>query len=533
MTPSTAPAGCSILAGQSVEGRAGSLRAEDPATGEALEPAWSLLEPSQLRRATAAAEEAFDSFRAVEPERRAALLECIARHLEQVGEALVDRARAETGLPEARLVGERARTSAQLRLFAQVVRAGEHHDVHIDPALPERTPLPRADIRRRTVPVGPVAVFGASNFPLAFSVAGGDTASALAAGCPVVVKAHDAHPGTSEIVGRAITEAVQETGMHPGVFSLVYGESPAIGQALVADPAIRAVGFTGSRRGGLALMAVAAARPVPIPVFAEMSSINPVLLLEGALRGDHTELVAGCLASVTGSAGQLCTAPGLLCVPAGPDGDRFVEALSAAIAGSRGQTMLTRGIAEARERGLARLASRDGVTVLARGQEGETANAPAPVLLAAAAERLQEDEVLQSEIFGAVCLVVRHDSAAELAAVMEGLEGQLTATLHLAESDHAEAAALLPVLERRAGRIVVGGWPTGVEVGHAMVHGGPFPATSDGRSTSVGTHAIARFLRPVAYQGLPEALLPAPVQEENPWSLPRRIDGRHEGPGTR
>jgi 2,5-dioxopentanoate dehydrogenase len=369
-------------------------------------------------------------------------------------------------------------------------------------------------------------VFGASNFPLAFSTAGGDTASALAAGCPVVFKAHNAHPGTSEIVGRAITDAVAAHGLHPGVFSLVYGQGSRIGQALAADPAIRAVGFTGSRAAGTSLMATAAARPVPIPVYAEMSSINPVFLLEGALQGDLDALATAYLGSVTGSSGQLCTAPGLLFLPTGPAGDAFEAAVQRVLGDMAGQTMLTAQIARSWAEGVEELSAQDGVEVVARGRDGETRNAPAPTVLSTGAGAFLDNEALHQEVFGAASLIIRYASLEELTAAAERLEGQLTATLHLTEADHATAAALLPVLERKAGRILANGWPTGVEVGHAMVHGGPFPATSDSRTTSVGTLAIERFLRPVAYQDIPDALLPPPLRQDNPWHLNRRLDGR-------
>lgn len=517
--------GHSIVAGAPLAGAAGTFAGQDPATVQALEPAYSLLDDAQVARATAAAQEAFASFSTLAPEPHARFLEQIADNIDAIGPDVVARAIQETGLPAARLTGEVARTTGQLRLFAQVVRQGDHRGVRIDPALPDRTPLPRADIRQRKVPLGPVAVFGASNFPLAFSTAGGDTASALAAGCPVVVKAHNAHPGTAELVGRAVADAVAACGLHPGVFSLVYGPGNAVGKALVTDPAIQAVGFTGSRGGGLALVAAAAARPVPIPVYAEMSSINPTILLDGALAGDVESLAAAYLTSVTGSSGQLCTAPGLVFVPDGERGDAFVEAAGRAAAAAAGQTMLTAGIAEAWQQGVDTLAAQDGVRLVGAGSPGGTENAPAPAVFASAVPTLLSNPVLQAEIFGAASLVVRYADADELLAAVDRLEGQLTVTLHLTEDDRETATALLPVLERKAGRILANGWPTGVEVGHAMVHGGPFPATSDSRSTSVGTLAIERFLRPVAYQNLPEYLLPEPVRSDNPWHLTRRVDG--------
>jgi 2,5-dioxopentanoate dehydrogenase len=527
-TTQTALRGRSIIAGEPVAGSGRTVTGVSPATNQPLEPEYTLLDESQLRAATAAAAEAFPSFSTLEPEAHAAFLERIADNIEAIGDELIERAAAETGLTEARLTGERARTTGQLRLFAEVVRQGDHRGVRIDPALPDRAPLPRADIRQRQVPLGPVAVFGASNFPLAFSTAGGDTASALAAGCPVVFKAHNAHPGTGELVGRAVADAVRDAGLHPGVFSLVYGPGRTIGQALVADPEITAVGFTGSRSGGQALVATAAARPVPIPVYAEMSSVNPVFVLDGALQGDVDALATAFVASVTGSSGQLCTAPGLVFVPAGPAGDAFAEAVRRALDDAAGQTMLTRGISDSWTAGADTLGTQDGVELIGRGADGTTENAPAPAVFGTDVPRFLANEVLHEEIFGAASLLVRYDGTEELLEAARRLEGQLTATLHLTEADHATVAPLLPVLERKVGRILANGWPTGVEVGHAMVHGGPYPATSNSRTTSVGTLAIERFLRPVAYQNIPDALLPAPLQDANPWRLNRRIDGRTE-----
>ncbi|MET1033955.1 MAG: aldehyde dehydrogenase (NADP(+)) [Arthrobacter sp.] len=524
-TQKTSLRGHSIIAGRETPGTGKTVHGSNPATNDVLDPAYSLLDADQLTAATSAAEEAFESFRALDPEAHASFLERIADNIEAIAPELTERAMAETGLPEARLNGERGRTTGQLRLFAAVVRQGDFRGVRIDPARPDRTPMPRADIRQRKVPLGPVAVFGASNFPLAFSTAGGDTASALAAGCPVVFKAHNAHPGTSELVGRAITDAVREAGLHPGVFSLVYGPGASIGQALVSHPVIQAVGFTGSRSGGTALMATAAARPVPIPVYAEMSSINPVFIFAGALENDAAALARAYVASVTGSAGQLCTAPGLVFVPAGEAGDEFAAAVNGTLTGAAGQTMLTKNMADSWARGAEELAAQDGVDLVARGQDGPTENAPAPVVFGTDVPTFLGNEVLHEEIFGAASLMIRYSSAEDLVAAARRLEGQLTATLHLTAEDRATVAPLLPVLEGKAGRILANGWPTGVEVGHAMVHGGPFPATSDSRTTSVGTLAIERFLRPVAYQDIPDALLPQPLRDANPWNLNRRIDG--------
>ena len=521
-------AGHSLIAGETTPGTSGTAHGINPATNEQLEPAYTLISEAQLKTATDAAADAFDSFSALEPEQHARFLEAIAENIEAMGDELIERASAETGLGLERLRGERARTTGQLRLFADVVRHGDFRGVRIDPAIPDRAPLPRADIRQRQIPLGPVAVFGASNFPLAFSVAGGDTASAFAAGCPVIVKAHNAHPGTAELVGEAIVKAVRDLDLHPGVFSLVYGSGASIGQALVADPAIKAVGFTGSRSGGTALMRTAAARPEPIPVYAEMSSINPVYVFPGTLNDDVETLARQYVASVTGSSGQLCTSPGLVFVPAGEAGDRFAATVSEAVSQLSGQTMLSGGIASAWEHGHNALESAPDVELIGRGQQGPTANAPAPAVFSAELDVFTSNPVLHEEIFGAASLVVRYKGVEDLIEATQLLEGQLTASLHVTEEDYSVAADLIPALERKVGRIIINGWPTGVEVGHAMVHGGPYPATSDSKTTSVGTLAINRFLRPVAYQNFPEELRPASLQDANPWQVNRLIDGKPE-----
>lgn len=521
--------GAALLGSRDLTGAA-TFQAIDPATGTALEPAFFEAGPAEVAQAAALAAQAYPLYRATTPEARAAFLDAIAANIEALGDTLIARAARETGLPVARLTGERARTTGQLRLFASWVRAGGADEPRLDSALPARTPLPRADLRLRHIGLGPVAVFGASNFPLAFSVAGGDTASALAAGCPVIVKGHPAHPGTSELVGRAIRAAVAQAGLPEGVFSLLPGTSYELGGALVADPRVKAVGFTGSRGGGLALCRIAASRPEPIPVFAEMSSINPVFLLPAALDARAEALATGFVGSLTMGAGQFCTNPGLVIAIAGEGLDRFIAAAASAVSAAPAATMLTPGIAGAYGKGVAALAQQPEVTELAHGLEGRV-NACRPALFVTEASAFLREPVLSHEVFGASSLVIRCADEADMAAVAGALEGQLTATLHLDAADHALAARLLPTLEDKAGRILANGWPTGVEVCHAMVHGGPFPATSDPRSTSVGTLAIRRFLRPVCYQDLPEALLPAAVQTGNPLGLPRLVDGTPALPG--
>ncbi|MBM0237021.1 aldehyde dehydrogenase (NADP(+)) [Micromonospora sp. ATA32] len=519
--------GAMLIGGAEVRGGNGEVRAVDPRTGQQLEPAYGLGGAAEVDRAAELAWAAFDSYRRTDLDTRAAFLETIATNIESLGDALIDRVQAETGIPAARVVGERARTCNQLRLFASVVREGSWLGARIDPAQPDRTPLPRPDLRQRRIPLGPVAVFGASNFPLAFSVAGGDTASALAAGAPVVVKAHGAHPGTSELVGRAIQAAVRQHGLPEGTFSLLLGHGPGLGTALVRHPRIKAVGFTGSRGGGLALVAAAAARPEPIPVYAEMSSINPVIVLPGALAEKAAELGTGLIGSVTTGVGQLCTSPGLVFLPEGPGFAEFLTAAADAVRAFQAAPMLTAGICAAFTAGVDRLAAVEGVTEVARGGQDDTiAAAGRAGLFVTDGATFLANPTLQEEIFGAVAMVVRVTGATQLREIVERLEGQLTATVHAVPADHEEARQLLPRLELIAGRVLFNGWPTGVEVGHAVVHGGPFPATSDSRTTSVGTLAIERFLRPVSYQDVPAELLPDALAEDNPLGLWRRVDGQ-------
>lgn len=500
----------------------------NPATNAALSGDFSSAGVVEAERAAKLAAEAFPSYAATDLETRARFLETAADAILAIGDELIERAMAETGLPRARLEGERGRTVGQLKLFASVVRQGDFLDATVDSALPDRQPAPRPDLRRMNLPVGPVAVFGASNFPLAFSVGGGDTASALAAGCPVIVKGHSAHPGTGELVARAIQSAVKACGLHEGVFSYLPGNDRALGSALVADPHVKAVGFTGSRGGGTALMKIAAARPEPIPVYAEMSSINPVVLMPHALAHRGASLAEAFVGSLTMGAGQFCTNPGLVIAVAGPDLDAFARAAAAALAKSAASTMLTCGIHASYESGVGALASHDAVRTVARGVDATGPNQAVGALFETDAAHLLADHKLTDEVFGASSLIVRCKDLAEVASVIARLEGQLTATIQLDAEDEAEAARLLPVLAGRVGRILANGWPTGVEVCHAMVHGGPYPATSDPRSTSVGTLAINRFLRPVCFQNLPDALLPEPLRAANPWSIARRMDGMRE-----
>ena len=496
-------------------------------TGELIEPIYRASTQQVLDHTCRAAAEAFDIYRETSLETRAKLLEAIAVNLRAGGEAIVTRAMAESGLARPRLEGELGRTCNQLALFASVLRAGHFLDLRIDPALPERTPAPKPDLRLRNIPLGPVAVFGASNFPLAFSVAGGDTASALAAGCPVIAKAHNAHPGTCELAGRAIAQAVSEAGLPPGTFDLVFDAGTAIGEALVSHPAIKAVCFTGSRMGGLALTKLAQARPEPIPIYAEMSAINPVIILQNAMANRGEQIAKDFVQALTLGAGQFCTNPGVILAVAGPALDRFVDASAAAISQSPSATMLTPKIQAAFSDGVKALAQTPTVETVGLGQPPQTLQGR-PSLFATTAETFQAVPRLHDEVFGAASLIVRCADLAKLIATLESMDGQLTIAIHADADDYTAIRAILPIAERKAGRIVFNGFGTGVEVGHAMVHGGPFPSTSDNRFTSVGSLAIRRFLRPVSYQDVPDALLPSSLNAANLEHQPRLIDGLPE-----
>ncbi|MBF9033952.1 aldehyde dehydrogenase family protein [Rhodobacterales bacterium HKCCE2091] len=461
-------------------------------------------------RACRAAEDAFWTYGYSRREDRARFLDAIADEIEARGADITRLGTAETGLPEARLEGERGRTTGQLRLFAEHIRKGDYLDLRHDPALPDRQPLPRPDLKLVQRPVGPVAVFGASNFPLAFSTAGGDTASALAAGCPVVVKGHPAHPATGEIVAEAIRAAIAATGMPPGVFGLVQGASVAVGQALVRHPLIRAVGFTGSLGAGRALFDACAARPDPIPFFGELGSVNPVFMLPGAVAARGAEIGRAWAASLTMGAGQFCTNPGLAIVDTGPDGDALIEAARSALSEVGGQTMLTDTIARSYSEGRDRIAAAAGVRALLKAECGPREGAPA--LFETDARTWLGNEALGEEVFGPSALVIRTSGPEEMAAIARALDGQLTATLQMDAEDTKTAARLAPILERKAGRILANGFSTGVEVADAMVHGGPYPASTNFGATSVGTLAIRRFLRPVCYQNAPEAILPGELR---------------------
>ncbi|OAI92773.1 aldehyde dehydrogenase (NADP(+)) [Pseudomonas putida] len=498
------------------------LQSLDASTGEALPGEFCQATEAEVDAAARAAAAAFPAYRNLSPERRAQFLDAIADELDALGDAFVAMVCRETALPAARIQGERGRTSGQMRLFAKVLRRGDFLGARIDRALPDRQPLPRVDLRQMRIGIGPVAVFGASNFPLAFSTAGGDTAAALAAGCPVVVKAHSGHMATAEAVADAILRAAERTGMPAGVFNMVYGGG--VGEWLVKHAAIQAVGFTGSLRGGNALCRLAAERPQPIPVFAEMSSINPVILLPDALRTRGDTLARELAASVTLGCGQFCTNPGLIIGLRSAQFTGFVEQLKGQMAEQPAQTMLNRGTLASYRKGLEHLHGHPGVRHLAGAAQGD--EQAQPQLFAADVQLLLEgDELLQEEVFGPATVVIEVEDTAQLRAAIQALRGQLTATL-IGEPDELLAHAWLgELLQEKVGRVLVNGYPTGVEVCDAMVHGGPYPATSDSRGTSVGTLAIERFLRPVCFQNYPDALLPEALRDGNPLGVLRLVDG--------
>jgi alpha-ketoglutaric semialdehyde dehydrogenase len=520
-------AGRSLIGFREGNGSGEPLYASDPTTGQHLEPGFIAATPEEVDLAVRLAAKAFVAYSRTSGRERAEFLRAIATKIESIAAEIIERAGQETALPPARLQGETARTCAQLRLFAQVAEEGSWVAARIDRADPDRKPAPRPDIRSMLRPLGPVVVFGASNFPLAFSVAGGDTASALAGGNPVIVKAHAAHPGTSELVGQMVREAVRECGMPEGVFSLLFGSGAQIGTALMKHPLVKAGGFTGSRAAGRVLMDVAAARPEPIPFYAEMSSTNPVFILPGALRERAESIAAGLHTSFTMGAGQFCTKPGMVFLAQCNEADSFTDKLRQLVAGSAPFHLLTRMIHSSYDSALAARKSDSAVTLVA---EAPAADAQAGFAVASAlfetdaAAFLGSD--LDAEIFGPTTLLVRHSSRDQVLEIARSLEGHLTATIHGTEQDLRDFADLVTILESKVGRLVFNGFPTGVEVSHAMVHGGPYPSTSDGRSTSVGTRAIFRFARPVCYQGFPDEALPEELKDSNPTGIWRMVDGQ-------
>lgn len=499
--------------------------ATDPTTGKHLEPGFIAPTPDEVELAVQLAADAFPLYRRIAGNERARLLRKMADNIEKIKPEIVERAGRETALPQARLQSETARTCGQLRLFAQVAEEGSWVNARIDRPDPNRKPLPKPDIRSMLQPLGPVVVFGASNFPLAFSVAGGDTASALAGGNPVIVKAHAAHPGTSELVAHSLQQAVRQCGLPEGVFSLLFGSGTQVGTKLMKHPLVKAGGFTGSRIAGRTLMDIAASRPEPIPFYAEMSSTNPVFVLPRALRERGEQIAAGLHGSFTLGAGQFCTKPGMIFLPKGAEASQFAQTLGHLVSGSSPFHLLTKTIHDSYASAIARRKAAGQVTVVAEapcsGAEGFAAGSL--VFETDAEEFLDSD--LESEIFGPATLLVHHSSHDQVLAIARSLEGHLTATIHGTEQDLHDFSDLVAILETKVGRLIFNGFPTGVEVTHAMVHGGPYPSTSDGRSTSVGSQAIFRFTRLICYQNFPDAALPSELKDANPLGLWRMIDG--------
>lgn len=517
--------GTSIIGQTRGQATGDTFHAFDPTTGNEIGPAFHTATLDELDRAASLADEARIPFGKIPGRERAAFLRKIADNIEALDDTLIQRASLETALPNARFVGERGRTCGQLRSFADLLDEGSWVDARIDHAIPDREPVPKPDVRSMLRPIGPVAVFCASNFPLAYSVAGGDTASALAAGCPVIVNAHVAHPGTAELVGIAIANAAKECGMPEGVFSLLFSSGYEIGQALVKHSAIKSVGFTGSRKGGRALMDIAAARPEPIPVYTEMSSVNPTFILPSAVKERGDAIATGLHASVTGGVGQFCTKPGLVFLPADEASDKFVSGFNDAITHTSPAPLLTGGIRSNYVAGNVKRGSEVANAVANEELDLRGFSVNPSAFETTAIEFLNTPD-LNEEIFGPTTLLIRANEHEELLKVARSLEGQLTASVHGTEDDLREYADLIAILETKVGRLIFNGFSTGVEVCPSMVHGGPYPATSDGRSTAVGTRAITRFARLVCFQNFPDSALPDELKEGNPLGIGRMIDGK-------
>ncbi|WP_144057299.1 aldehyde dehydrogenase (NADP(+)) [Novipirellula maiorica] len=492
-------------------------------TGALLDPPFHEANAEEIDLAMTLASESANIFANTSFETRAKLLEAIADGLMDAGEALLDRCHAETALPMTRLIGERARTVNQTRLFAEMIREGSWVEAKVDHGDADRTPAAKPDVRSMLISIGPVVVFGASNFPLAISVAGTDTTTAFAAGCPVVCKAHPAHPGTCEMIGNIIRDAIKAVGLPPGIFSLLQGRSHEVGHALVEHPATAAVAFTGSLAGGRALFDTANRRRNPIPVYAEMGSINPVFVLPGAIEERSEQIAQAFIGSLTMGVGQFCTNPGLILIPTGDQGDQLTQSIAEHAAAAAPGTMLHSGIHDAFNEGVARIKQTDGVQMLSQAS-GPSDQACCSIAVTDVAT-LQREHSLLEEIFGPCSTIVRYDNASEMLEVAQALEGQLTATLHGSDNELSEHQPLIEALQQKVGRLIFNGFPTGIEVCHAMVHGGPYPATSDAHFTSIGPAAIKRFTRPLCFQDFPNDQLPPELQDSNPRGIMRMVDG--------
>ncbi|GGZ69640.1 aldehyde dehydrogenase (NADP(+)) [Algibacter mikhailovii] len=501
------------------------FQATNPSTNELLDGEFINATAAGVDEAVRKASIAFNSYRKKDKESIANFLDQIADEILNLGDALLERCHLETGLPLGRLQGERGRTMNQLKLFATVVREGSWVDARIDTALPERNPMPRADIRHMLIPLGPVAVFGASNFPLAFSTAGGDTASALAAGCPVVVKGHPAHPGTADMIDKAIQKAIKACDMPEGTFTLIHGNSIAVGEALVKHPDIKAVGFTGSHAGGIALFKLANNRPEPIPVFSEMGSTNPVFILPRALKQKGEEIAGGMADSVALGVGQFCTNPGLVFAQKSDALESYKTAIKNKVSEFPAGIMLTPGIKQSYDAGVSRTLEINEVDDFAAGLNPESPNSGTSRIFKTSIENFLRNASLAEENFGPSSVLVEATNKADLLEAAQSLKGHLTASVFGTDEDFEEHKDLIDVLELKVGRVVVNGYPTGVEVCHAMVHGGPYPATTAPQSTSVGTNAIKRFVRPICFQSYPKVLLPEELKDDNPLNIWRLVNG--------
>ena len=502
------------------------FRTTNPTTDEQLPTSFHEATPEDVAAAGELARQAAPVMAALSGAQKAGFLRALAEGLEEAKTALTTMAMQETGLTESRCQSEIARTTGQLRLFADLVAQGDWVDARIEHADPSRLPRPKPDHRSMRRPLGPVGVFCAGNFPFAYSVAGGDTASAFAAGCPVIVLAHHAHAGTAEMTAHIVTDAVERCGLPEGAFSLLQGDGRVVGQQLARHPALRAIGFTGSRSGGRALMDTAAARPQPIPVYAEMSSVNPVFLTEAAVEAGGATLVAGLHGSCTEGGGQFCTKPGLIILIRSATTEKFAHELARLFAATEDVVMLNGAIHQAYVKATDERTASPAIASLARGLASGRPNRGVACLLSVDAADFLATPALQEETFGPASLIVWCADRGERDAVAAALQGNLTATLHATDAEIATERPLLEQLTMIAGRVILNGFPTGVEVSTAMVHGGPYPALSDGRTTSVGTAAIERFTRAVCYQNFPQAALPPELQDLNLPRPERLVDGR-------
>lgn len=501
------------------------FQARNPATGELIENKFHNASKDEIKNATTLAKSAFDEFQLISRFKRAEFLRKIADNIMALDDALIQIAIQESGLPEGRFVGERGRTVNQLRAFADHIENGSFLEAVIDTADSKREPIPKPDIRKMNIAVGPVVVFGASNFPLAFSVAGGDTASALAAGCPVIVKAHPSHPGTSELVGKAIMDAAQSLGLPNGVFSLLFDNSFEVGQALVQDEYIKSVAFTGSYNGGKAIYDLAAKRKEPIPVFAEMGSINPVILTKSYIETDANKVANQLAGSITLGMGQFCTNPGLIFVEESESKDTFIKSLSKSLSDFLPSAMLNGGISKVYTNSIKEIKENQTINILAESKENSDISSTGQSVLASTTlEHFIANPNLQNEIFGPYSLLITFDSHEKLIEALQKLEGQLTASFFCEDDEIHNYQKIYTLLMNKVGRLILNSAPTGVEVNNSMTHGGPFPASTDSRFTSVGMDAIKRFLRPVSFQDWPNASLPEDLQNANPNKLLRVVD---------